>query len=61
MNKDILLIWDFDDTIVKTNVEFEKTNVETAKVIANALYGEEKNMEMILTYQRKIDVDMIAV
>jgi putative hydrolase of the HAD superfamily len=61
MKKDIQLIWDFDDTIVQTNVEFEKTNQETAEVIAKAVYGKIIDVERIKTYQRKLDVEMVVI
>lgn len=57
--KNILLIWDFDDTIVKTNIEFEKTNKEAAKIIANVIYESEKIIKEILILQRKIDFELI--
>lgn len=59
MKKDIQLIWDFDDTIVKTNVEFEVTNTETAKIISKDLFGEIKDIEKIRQHQRMLDLEMV--
>jgi len=59
MVKPILLIWDFDDTIISTNSEFEKTNEWTANIISKALYGNEQKVQEILQVQRKIDIDMV--
>ncbi|MCQ6279617.1 HAD family hydrolase [Bacillus sp. EB600] len=60
MKKNIQLIWDFDDTIVQTYVEFEKTNQQAAEIIARDVYGEIRNVQEIKSYQRKIDVEMIS-
>lgn len=59
MKKDIQLIWDFDDTIVQTNKEFEKTNHQSAEIIAVAVYGNKLNVEVIKAFQRKLDVEMV--
>ncbi|MBB6447438.1 HAD family hydrolase [Bacillus benzoevorans] len=60
MIKDIQLVWDFDDTIVKTNVEFDKTNQRVAEIVAADVFGDLKQMEVIKAYQRKLDLEMIA-
>lgn len=61
VNGNTLLIWDFDDTIVKTNIEYEKTNKETAMIVANAIYGKEKNINEILIHQRRADHKLVHV
>lgn len=60
MKKDIQLIWDFDDTIVQTYGEFERTNQLVAEIIAKAIYGDVQNIDEIKTYQRKLDVAMVS-
>lgn len=60
MNKDIQLIWDFDDTIVKTNIEFDKTNQRAAEIIAYDVFGHLSQTELIKDYQRKLDIEMVA-
>ncbi len=60
MKKDIQLIWDFDDTIVQTYVEFERTNQKAAEIIAADVYGEIRNIKEIKDYQRKLDVEMVS-
>lgn len=59
MMENTLLIFDFDDTIIATNLEFEKTNELIANKIANLLYGNDDNVSEILTMQRKFDMDLI--
>jgi putative hydrolase of the HAD superfamily len=60
MKKDIQLIWDFDDTIVQTYAEFERTNQKAAEIIAKDIYGEVRNIEKIKFFQRKLDIEMIS-
>lgn len=60
MKKNLKLIWDFDDTIVQTNIEFEKTNQETAEIIALDIFGDLKPVQELKDYQRKLDVEMIS-
>lgn len=60
MKKDIQLIWDFDDTIVQTYTEFERTNHQAAEIIAKELFHEVRYMDEIKSYQRKLDVEMIS-
>lgn len=60
MKKDIQLIWDFDDTIVKTNIEFDKTNQRAAEIIAYDVFGHLCDVESIKEYQRKLDIEMVA-
>ena len=55
-----LLIWDFDDTIVKTNIEFKKTKKNSAAIISNAIYGTEKKLEHLLDYQRRVDLRLVS-
>lgn len=57
--KPMLLIWDFDDTIIATNSEFEKTNEWAANIISQDLYGNKQKVQEILQIQRKIDIDMV--
>lgn len=59
MRKDIQLIWDFDDTIVKTSIEFDKTNHIVAQIVAFDVYGEYTKLEEIKAYQRKLDIEMV--
>ena len=60
MKKDIQLIWDFDDTIVKTNIEFDRTNQSTAEMIAYDVFGRLDQIQEIMAYQRKLDVEMVV-
>jgi putative hydrolase of the HAD superfamily len=60
MNKDIQLIWDFDDTIVKTSVEFENTNQITAEIIAHDVFGGLEKINDIKSYQRSLDMEMVS-
>lgn len=60
MKKDIQLIWDFDDTLVQTYGEFERTNQQVAEIIAKAIYGEVQNLNEIKMYQRNLDVQMVS-
>lgn len=60
MNKELLLIFDFDDTLVKTCIEFDKTNLETVQIVNKAIYGKENKINEILDYQRKIDFKLIS-
>src|SRR3954468_9155561 len=60
MNKDIQLIWDFDDTIVKTSVEFDKTNHITAEIIANEVFSVLENINDIKSFQRSLDMEMVS-
>lgn len=59
MRKDIQLIWDFDDTIVKTSIEFDKTNQSVAEIITSDIFADLKKVEEIKAYQRKLDLEMI--
>ena len=59
MNKDIQLIWDFDDTIVKTSIEFDRTNQSAAEIISSAVFGQVGEVESIKAYQRKLDIEMV--
>jgi putative hydrolase of the HAD superfamily len=60
MNKDIQLIWDFDDTIVKTSVEFDKTNHITAEIISNEVFSVLENINDIKSFQRSLDMEMVS-
>lgn len=55
------LIWDFDDTIVSTNAEFEKTNILSAQIIAKELsdFRNAVTVEEIISSQRKLDVELV--
>lgn len=59
MKKDIQLIWDFDDTIVKTSIEFDKTNQRAAEMIAEDIFGHTAHVENIKAFQRKLDLEMV--
>lgn len=57
--KDIQLIWDFDDTIVHTSVEFGKTNQDTAELIAKNVFGELVLINEIKAFQVEADLEMV--
>lgn len=57
--KDIQLIFDFDDTIVSTNKEFDSTNEMVANFISNRLYGHMNAVEEILVVQKRLDIEMV--
>lgn len=57
--KDLQLIWDFDDTIVYTNREFERTNHDTATIISRSLMGDESLVADIMTKQRLLDLELV--
>lgn len=59
MKRDIQLIWDFDDTIVKTSIEFDKTNHCAAEIVASDVFNDLAQVEEIKAYQRKLDVEMV--
>lgn len=60
LNKEIQLIWDFDDTIVKTHEQYVKTNRIVASTISFDLYGDEAHTSNVANYQRKLDVEMVS-
>ena len=55
----VQLIFDFDDTIVITNPEFEKTNLQCAEVVSEAVWGDLRGVQTILAYQRGLDLEMV--
>lgn len=57
--KDIKLIFDFDDTIVITNPEYESTNEDTARIIAKAIYDNPNKTDELLAFQRKEDIRLV--
>jgi len=59
MKEKMQLIFDFDDTIVSTNIEFEKTNMQTATIISSALFGSVVEVNRIVAKQREIDIQMV--
>jgi len=54
-----LLIFDFDDTIIATNMEFEKTNELVANKLSTLLYGNTEKVSEILMMQRQFDIELI--
>lgn len=59
--KDVLLIFDFDDTIVYTNREFDRTNLLTATYVSKAIFGHLEKVNEILKYQNEVDMSMLKM
>lgn len=57
--KDIQLIFDFDDTIVSTNKEFERTNELVSTYISTRLYGNTECLQEVLNVQNRLDMEMV--
>ncbi|MFF2532332.1 HAD family hydrolase [Brevibacillus sp. NPDC058079] len=55
-----LLIWDLDDTLIFTNIEFEKTNWSCAEIISKTIFGDNRAVNEILQRQRKIDLELVS-
>ncbi|WPS85613.1 HAD family hydrolase (plasmid) [Brevibacillus halotolerans] len=54
-----LLIWDLDDTLIFTNIEFEKTNKACAEIISEEIFGDHREVDDILKRQRQIDLELV--
>lgn len=59
MKKELQLIFDFDDTLVRTSVEYDKTNQQAADRIAQVLYEDIQQANEILAYERQLDLGLI--
>jgi len=57
--KEVQVIYDFDDTIVETNSEFEATNEQCAEIIVGEVSGTSEMVKEVLAFQRKLDVEMV--
>jgi FMN phosphatase YigB (HAD superfamily) len=60
MNRNKLLIWDLDDTLIFTINEYESTNKTCAMLVSETVFGNHQHVDSILTLHRQIDLSLIS-